>query len=526
MLKCPTMRTSGETTEGFYRRISESLIGNPNAVIALFGLYYLLQIFTRLAMPPALRIDEAQQVLFAQWLALGYDAQPPLYNWFQQAVFQLFGTSLATIAIAKNLILFLTFAIYIKSAALVLKDKRLVLIAAMALFFSPQVFWQAQRDLTHTTMLMLTCTWVVYLSIRLIQKPTTVGYALVGLAVGLGMLSKYNFVLVLPAVLAAVWFHPQGRERILDRRFLLTIGISLIVFLPHAFWLFENFTFASDVTMRRMAEEAPDSRPLQILLGLARVAFGSLVIIALPSLLIWWSAQKQTAGKTSRAAKSDWLRFFVHYFFALTVVLFVVIVSTTMTEVRDRWLLPLMMPFPILAALWLEQRSLDEVGFQKRVLPTALAIMALLPVALILSVPLQAWTGKASRSNYDYESFQRYIHNDKGISPSVIITPDWHTGGNLRFVFNKTPVATIIYDDFDPKFQPSFDHPILFVWNGDGDATDRLSHWLEEQISVKLKSVTIQQFKTPMYFPVGGKMQVFSYAVITPDNFEAASPPR
>lgn len=524
MSKCPTARTSGEITQNFFRRTFESLLCNPNAVIALFGLYYLIQIFVRLAMPPALRIDEAQQVLFAQWLALGYDAQPPLYNWFQQAIFELFGTSLATLAIAKNLVLFLTFAIYIRTADLVLKDKRLVLVSALALFVIPQVFWQAQRDLTHTTMLMLTCTWVVYLSVRLIQKPTTSGYVLMGIAVGLGMLSKYNFVLILPAVLAAVWFHPQGRARILDRRFLLTVAISFIVFLPHAFWLLENLNFASDVTLRRMAEEAPDSRPLQILLGLARVIFGSVMIVAIPSLLVLASSRRRSIDKKNTADRFVWFRFFLHYFVGLAVVLFIIIVSTTMTEVRDRWLLPLLMPFPILAALWLERVSLNHRRFTGRILPALLTLMAVLPLALIVSVPLQAWTGKASRSNNDWESFRRHIHDEKGLSPSVIITPDWHTGGNLRFVFDKTPVATVIYDDFDPKFQPSYDHPILFAWTGDGDATGKLTEWLKEQIDVTLINVTINRFKAPMYFAIDGKIQTFSYVVITPANFRAAAP--
>ncbi|WP_288430941.1 glycosyltransferase family 39 protein [uncultured Agrobacterium sp.] len=519
MSKCLTEKMSGNTTRSVYRRLSECLLGNPNAVVALFGLYYIIQIFVRLAMPPALRIDEAQQVLFAQWLALGYDAQPPLYNWYQQIVFSLFGTSMATIAIAKNFILFLTFAVYIKLADLVLKDKRFVLISALALFLSPQVFWQAQRDLTHTAMLMLTCTWLIYLSVRLIQKPTTWGYLLAGVAVGLGMLSKYNFVLILPAVLAAVWFHPNGRERILDRRFLLTIAVSLIVFIPHAIWLFENLQFASEVTLKRMAEAAPDSRMMQIVTGVLRVILGSLVIIAIPALILFASRAKNKSAPIGEAAEAHWMRFFLHYFLALAALLLLVIVTTTMTEVRDRWLLPLVMPFPILAALWFQNGRLDHVKFVAKVLPVCLGIMAFLPIALILSVPVQALVGDSSKSNRDWQSLRHHLHDEKGISPSLVVTPDWLTGGNIRFIFPETTVATVIYDDFDPSFQPSFDHPILFVSSGDGD-TDKMTAWLEGQIGVKLKNVTVNSFSSPMYYPIEGRMQNYTYSLITPDNFE------
>ncbi len=524
MSENPGRPSSEGSARRFYSRLSAALTQNPNTIIALFGIYYLIQIVVRLATPPALRIDEAQQVLFAQWLALGYDAQPPLYNWFQQALFGLFGTSLATLAIAKSIILLLIFAVYVRLADLVLKDKRLVLVAAFALFLSPQVFWQAQRDLTHTTMLMLTCTWLLYLTIRLIQKPSTTGYALVGLAVGLGMLSKYNFVLILPAILVAVWFHPEGRKRLLDKRLLLAIAISLLVFLPHAIWLLTNLQFASEVTLKRMAEEAPDSRFMQIVMGLARVLYGSIVTFIVPIVLLGLFLRKSRTSQPA-PAQAPWLGFFARYFMTLALVLIAVILATTMTEVRDRWLVPLLMPLPIGLALLIEKSSFDRERLVQAILPTSLAAMIVLPLVLVLSVPVSALAGKTSRSNYDWQAFADHIRT-QGISPSLIVTPDWPTGGNMRFVFPQTTVATVIYDDFDPPFQVSNDHPVLFAWPGSGNDTAEMVAWIKEQIGVTLKDVSVKTYEGPMYYPVKGSLQVFSYATITPANFvEAQSAP-
>lgn len=519
MALCTGLEQRASGTNGLYRQLSNSLLKNPNAVIALFGVYFLVQIVVRLLLPPALRIDEAQQVLFAQWLALGYDAQPPLYNWYQQAIFSIFGTSMLGLAVAKNLILFLVFATYVKLADLVLREKSLVLVASVAFFLSPQVFWQAQRDLTHTTMLMLTSLWSIYLSLRLLQKPTTLGYVLTGIAVGLGMLSKYNFILILPAILLAVWLHPKGRERIFEWRILLTIGISLVVFMPHTIWLFDNLQFASDVTLRRMAEEAPESRWMQILTGVTRVFSGSAIVLILPALVLLASGGKAADAGMDKQQSSPWLRFFLHYFVALAAVLLIVIVVTTMTEVRDRWLLPLVMPFPILAALWLERRSFDPSVFVRKVLPVCLVVMAILPVALIVSVPVQAMFGKTSRSNSDWQVFHQHLQ-EKQISPSLIVTSDWYTGGNLRFVFPDTKVATTTYDDFDPAFALSNDHPVLFVWVTGRDQSAGMVDWLQAQMGVKLKDISLNTFEAPMYFPVDGKMQRFSYVLITPQNVE------
>jgi len=519
MALCTSLDQRASGISGLYRQLSRSLVKNPNTVIALFGVYFLIQIAVRLLLPPALRIDEAQQVLFAQWLALGYDAQPPLYNWYQQAIFAIFGTSMLGLAVAKNLVLFLVFATYVKLADLVLKEKSLILVASLAFFFSPQLFWQAQRDLTHTTMLMLTSLWSIYLSVRLLQKPTTMGYILTGVAVGLGMLSKYNFILILPAIFLAVWLHPKGRERIFDWRILLTVGISLVVFLPHSIWLFENLQFASDVTLRRMAEEAPESRWMQILTGITHVFSGSAIVMILPLLVLFTSRGKQAGTRTDEQQASPWLRFFLHYFIALSAVLLIVIVATTMTEVRDRWLLPLVMPFPILAALWLEQRSFDPTVFVRKVLPVCLVVMAILPVALIGSVPVQAMLGKISRSNNDWQVFRQHLQ-EKGISPCLIVTSDWYTGGNLRFIFPDTKVATTTYDDFDPTFALTSDHPVLFVWVTGRDQSAGMVDWLQAQMDVTLRNISLNTFEAPMYFPVDGKMQRFSYVLITPDNVE------
>ncbi len=509
-------KPSNERHSGFFRRLSLGLMRSPNAVIALFGAYFLLQVVVRQIIPPALRIDEAQQILFSQWLALGYDAQPPLYNWYQQAVFALLGTSMATLAFAKNLILFLTFAVFVKTAERVLEDKRLVAVAAMALFVIPQVFWQAQRDLTHTAMFMLTFSLLLYCSIRLLQRPTTMGYLLVGLIAGLGMLSKYNFALALPAVLFAVMLHPQGRSRIFDRRFLLTIAVSIIVFLPHIFWLIDNLAFASEVTLKRMAEDAPESRALQIGRGLGRFIAGSLIIIAIPTALLALASK----GKLTRSAthSNPWLRFFLHYFIAIATLMAIVILMTTMTELRDRWLLPLLLPFPILAALFLGQRLADIQEFAVRFLPVPLIMLALIPVAMLLAQPLTAARGRASSSNYDWQAFQRHIAEKEGISPSVIVTPDWPSGGNLRFVFPQVPVATTIYNDYDPPFKITDEHPALLVWTGDDDSVAELSQWVEGQLNLKVKTPTRHLVDLPHFYPIKDRAVRYNYAVVTPND--------
>src|SRR5438045_2988877 len=93
-------------------RMHKLLIRKPDSVVLLVAAYFIVEFLVRLAIPHSLRYDESQQVFFSQWLELGYDSQPPLYNWFQTLTISTFGLSLAAVAIVKNLMLFLVYASY------------------------------------------------------------------------------------------------------------------------------------------------------------------------------------------------------------------------------------------------------------------------------------------------------------------------------------------------------------------------------------------------------------------------------
>ena len=49
------------------------------------------QVLLRLALSPALDMDEAEQIVWSQHLAWGYGVQPPLYTWLQWGVNRLLG---------------------------------------------------------------------------------------------------------------------------------------------------------------------------------------------------------------------------------------------------------------------------------------------------------------------------------------------------------------------------------------------------------------------------------------------------
>lgn len=206
---------------------SERLFSDFRWVNWIFAAYFCVQTAIRISISSSVRIDEAQQFVVGQWLAWGYDAQPPLYNWLQYGVFEIFGTSVASLAILKNALLFLVYLAYHGLARQLLVDKKLAALATLSLLTMPQMFWQAQRDLTHTVGTLLAIILFIHFVVKTIRRPTFASYAMIGLWAGLGMLTKYNFSLIIVSVFAAVLFHPDGLKRLLDRRFLVAPAPSL-----------------------------------------------------------------------------------------------------------------------------------------------------------------------------------------------------------------------------------------------------------------------------------------------------------
>ena len=149
----------------------------------------------RVLLSPAVMWDQAEQLIWTQSLEWGYGPQPPLYTWVQRGVNTLFGPSVLSLAVFKHALLVLTF-VFMYLAARQILPRRSAWLAALGMAWLPGMGWEVLRDLTHTVLLtcVVAATW--WLLLRQIQRPSRAGFAWLGIAVGLGVLSKYSYVLI------------------------------------------------------------------------------------------------------------------------------------------------------------------------------------------------------------------------------------------------------------------------------------------------------------------------------------------
>lgn len=512
-----TVRTAVGSTPGAGENGQSDIAGRASDygwVLWALAAYFVVQTIVRLILSNSLRVDEAQQFLFGEWLAWGYDTQPPLYNWVQHGVFALFGTSLASLAILKNLLLFLVYVAYYRLARLLLADKGLAVIATLSLLTMPQIFWQAQRDLTHTVGTLLTICLFVYFAAKTLKTPTLTSFLMLGIWAGLGMLTKYNFALVIFATLIAVLQHPDGRKRLFDRRFLVTLAIAALIFLPHGLWMLSNADLAFDRTLHTMSGNVAGSRISNIGKGILDLLVTGFVIAA-PTTAVFLAVFRGSLLRSLRAG-SEWARFFSTILGVTTTVLVLMIVVITITTFRDRWLLPFLFLLPLYFCLKLEAAGVHSQPVMRKFLIVPIVMMVALPIVIAGNIVLAGTAHRYQHLNTPYGTFIEKVIADAGTKPAAVITTSWHKAGNIRINLPDVPVVSTDFPASDPDMSKIAGLPILLVWSErDGEISEMpgsVSDWVARKLGPQYAHPEQHDIALPYYYGRDPDRYHFGYA--------------
>lgn len=493
------------------------LARKPDTVVLLLALYFIASFIVRLLVPNGLRVDESQQALFSQWLVAGYDTQPPLYNWFQAIVVSAFGLSVATIAAAKNLVLFLLFLSYYKLAKLVLDDRLFAAIATLSLFAIPQVFWQAQRDLTHTVAQMLMINLLLYSIIKTLKAPSLLSYVMIGVTLGLGMLTKYNFTLVVSGALIAVLLHPEGLKRLLDRRFLLSLAIAVFIFLPHGLWLLDNLGLAATRTLNTMAQEAPTGALAKLIKGPTEF-FGQILVIMAPLVAVYAIIFGKKFLLNLRPT-TVWAHFFDTIFLTIGLQVLLLVFAIGITSMRDRWVLPFLFLMPIAFCLKMQARGIRAEDFAKRFLVVPLAVMIVVPSLVFVRANVPTLFGRPEAYNAPYEEFVSRILAEEGKRPGLVLTDGWLASGNLHLQLPDVPTLCTFFGNLEVDYQWTAEKPILAVWLASEEGTalqPELDAWVQTNLGPQYANVPVKHMSVGYVRGRPEDQRLFGYAWIYP----------
>jgi hypothetical protein len=429
------------------------------AVLVLVALA-LAHLGVRLAISGTAELDEAEQLVLTQTLALGYDDQPPLYTWLQALAFAALGVGIPALAVLKNALLFGTHLFVFLSSRLVLGRAWPALAASLALYLLPQIAWESRRDLTNSVLATMLAAATFHVVLRLRGAPPS-GYLLAGGLVAAGLLSRYTFGVFAAALLGAAWWRgaPAPGAR---RGLLLALGVAAALTAPHGLWLLREGPADPWELSEKLGLGAGGGPPAVAARGLGALAWAAVRFVAplaVAALVCWPRALAPLRDAQAHAR----VRRLLERFFAVAFVLLAAgVLALGMTRFKDRWLQPVL----FLTPLYLTSRALAGGTSLRRVRRfTGLALLA--GVATVLAPAAQMWAGprlgQYSRLQVPFAGLAEEIRR-AGFRGGTILAGDVFLAGNLRLRF---PRARVLTPEL-PRAGVAEGRPLLVVWRADG----------------------------------------------------------
>lgn len=462
----------------------------------LLGIYFAAHVLIRSSVSSSLDFDESEQVFLSQHLLMGYNSQPPLYTWLQRGLFETFGYSVFSLALLKNLFIWLTYVLVFESVRKATDNLRLAGVATLGMFSIPQIAWESHRDLSHTVAAMCATALLMYAVISLSKESRRAAaygwYVLIGIAVGLGALFKYNFAIVAVALVVAAASVPRYRRLLVDRRILISIAIAAAMVLPHAWWMLQHPGLASEKTITTLTSGQTDFWMGNVLQGLLTITISLVTCCAGPAVVFWMAFVPR--GTSFRMLRSQgWEptgQLLERFLLTVVVILLAIVLSGHAVEFENRWF----QPFVFLVPAWLTLVFAPSVLARHRVVDVSarasLAVMGVILIAVLVRPMVARFRGEYLRLNAPYANATQRMLEKLGSSPDLIVGYNMRVAGNLKM---QNPDALVIScdaphlaDAVANQHPESFKHVLIVCDKYSAERYQRLTSFTEAVLQAHL----------------------------------------
>ncbi len=433
-------------------------------IAAFMGLHFAI----RFVVSPTLGFDDSEQALLGQHLALGYRfRQPPLYSWLIWASEQAFGYTLFAVTLVNYGLQALCYLFLYLAARRALGDE---LRAALALFSFALIYvfaYYALHDLTHTVAVAALIAANLYFLIGLVQRGGWPDALLFGLTLGLGALSKYNFLIYVAALLLAAALLPQLRRRVYGARGLIALALAVAINLPYLLWWMTGDHSLFDLTAKVVSADAAGgagdwfARRWQGLVSLLL----AIVDFPLPFVVVFAILFPEAILRRTAAPDPDGLRryFALHMVFGLGLMLLAVLVFGA-SSFKSRWFHPILMLLPLYLFARLDPAALPWRRVQLFIAVAGLATLVAMG-GRFLEDYLRERNCRICRAHWPIAEIGEELAA-AGFRRGTILVMHHHAGGNLLGVF---PDSRILEPSFPiTAFPPD---PVadqcLLLWDED-----------------------------------------------------------
>lgn len=441
-------------------------------LVVLAG-YFLLQVVLRVTSPAVLDLDESEAILTYQHLQPGYGSQPPLYSWLQWLMFSLFGVSILALSVQKNVLLFCTYLAMFHTARSLVGIRGAIMVAASLVLF-PQIGWESQRDLTHSVLMTCMAALTLWCYVGLVQRPGKMRHALLGLLIGLGLQSKYNFAIFALGIFAASLLVREHRQALWNRNAWITLALLMLSVAPHALWLFQHLDAAMGATLEKMhGHDAGYSG--NVVRGLGSMV-GATFLFVTPLWIVYGWIYWRHGNRAHAGVDSPHARFFLWFYVAAFACLTALVLAGVLTSVKDRWMQPVLFLLPL--AFFTIFPSLA----QPKVCRSILWVAGVFAIAILAGLTARAYVGKTTRAPFGELSAQLMLRFPQ---TRTVVASELTEAGNL---YLHSPAWTVMPLRGMLQSRPAISGDVLLI-----DCGGRPDNWLDSFLDAYPSGVVRQR---------------------------------
>jgi len=425
-------------------------------------LYFAFQVFFLTMISNGAGVDDAEQLAYVGALQWGYGgSQAPLYTWINSIAGDLLGISLFTIYFVKFGLLASSFVSVYFGARLLGLSKSVAAAGMLGIFLLPQIAWESQRTLTHSVGGTTGCAWAFLAFAWHMKSRSWHSAALLGLGIASGLLGKFNASFFLVGLILAGVSIPAYRSVLLTRKSLLTLFVFLAAITPTGLWTLAH-TESLLARSRKFEIGQRGNFFTNRLHGEWKLFLNGVLFsgVALVFFAIAWLRSRRDRISSPRPCSDGEILIGRVLAFALAAVFVGVLVSGA-SEVKDRWLQPILFLSPLYLAMLLGRYIRSDLPLKRFAIVGAICGLIVIP-GLAVNI-LYARDGKVpSIGQLDYARLFAVTRAEGNYQ--TVVSDGSQLPGNLRLFDNSiNPIHLEM-----PNAVSRIHFPALFVWFGDG----------------------------------------------------------
>ena len=442
-------------------------------VAAFWLLWSLAFVLMLWAVSPGRTLQDALAAELLQGhLAGGYQLRnPPLYEWLLWGVQQVVGPGPLSYLILRYALIATTGILFTVALLRTVASARLAAAFSLSLVLFFWFGWEIHQSVSHTLALLAAVLALFIAALAYAERPTAARAFLLGLIMGLGLMAKWSFLLVLLSLGVALAVTPETRRIFREPRTLLVLAGAALPILPFGLWL---ATIDPDLVGRRTM---PPGRALsldQALQGLAAFLTG-IPLVFLPwiafVLFFAWRFPKTPSPPAmlsqAVAIRLASLTAIVTLALMAALLLFAFATGGALFGI-SRFAIHYLFPFSLFAALalaGLAAQRVEEQRFAQR-----LAIVSLAVALVIFFVKLASFYvvpgGSEATNLLPYARLADELTR-RGLGTAQFVTLSPRDAGNLAIYLPEARALSLSARIEPPPPDPVPDRPCVLLWGGE-----------------------------------------------------------